>query len=185
LPTLRGSSRGSDSAPSRAAGAARHVDLRSPVAGSAPRAGAAGAGRQGAFTQDKGRRAALWGPLSRWYGQGGPGRELAERAGHSKASMSLDRYSHICRWTRLRRRTRTVGFGLVIEKMGIVGGRPPSGLVGTRQTRGICAKPVEGAGNQSSPDCRAREECRSLHAVRLGSPFRDPSGHSATGRPQA
>jgi integrase len=33
--------------------------------------------------------------ISLWHGQGVPAKELAERAGHSKASMSLDRYSHV------------------------------------------------------------------------------------------
>lgn len=32
--------------------------------------------------------------LSLWHGQGVPARELADRAGHSKASMTLDVYSH-------------------------------------------------------------------------------------------
>jgi integrase len=33
--------------------------------------------------------------LSLWRGQGVPARELAERAGHARASMSLDVYSHV------------------------------------------------------------------------------------------
>lgn len=33
--------------------------------------------------------------LSLWHGQGVPARELAERAGHSRASMSLDTYTHV------------------------------------------------------------------------------------------
>jgi integrase len=33
--------------------------------------------------------------LSLWHGQGVPAKELAERAGHSKASMTLDVYSHV------------------------------------------------------------------------------------------
>jgi integrase len=33
--------------------------------------------------------------LSLWHGQGVPARELANRAGHSKPSMSLDVYSHV------------------------------------------------------------------------------------------
>ena len=33
--------------------------------------------------------------LSLWHGQGVPAKELAERAGHAKASMSLDVYSHV------------------------------------------------------------------------------------------
>ncbi len=33
--------------------------------------------------------------LSLWHAQGVPARELAERAGHSRASMSLDVYSHV------------------------------------------------------------------------------------------
>jgi integrase len=33
--------------------------------------------------------------ISLWHGQGIPARELAERAGHARASMSLDVYSHV------------------------------------------------------------------------------------------
>jgi integrase len=33
--------------------------------------------------------------LSLWHGQGIPARELADRAGHARASMSLDVYSHV------------------------------------------------------------------------------------------
>jgi integrase len=33
--------------------------------------------------------------LSLWHGQGVPAKELAERAGHARASMSLDVYSHV------------------------------------------------------------------------------------------
>lgn len=33
--------------------------------------------------------------ISLWHGQGIPARQLADRAGHSKASMSLDLYSHV------------------------------------------------------------------------------------------
>lgn len=33
--------------------------------------------------------------LSLWHGQGIPAKELAERAGHSRASMTLDVYSHV------------------------------------------------------------------------------------------
>lgn len=33
--------------------------------------------------------------LSLWHGQGVPAKELADRAGHSKASMTLDTYSHV------------------------------------------------------------------------------------------
>jgi integrase len=33
--------------------------------------------------------------LSLWHGQGVPARELADRAGHARASMSLDVYSHV------------------------------------------------------------------------------------------
>jgi integrase len=33
--------------------------------------------------------------LSLWHAQGVPARELAARAGHSRASMSLDVYSHV------------------------------------------------------------------------------------------
>lgn len=33
--------------------------------------------------------------ISLWHGQGIPARQLAERAGHSRASMSLDTYSHV------------------------------------------------------------------------------------------
>jgi len=33
--------------------------------------------------------------ISLWHGQGVPARELAARAGHAKASMSLDTYSHV------------------------------------------------------------------------------------------
>jgi integrase len=33
--------------------------------------------------------------ISLWHGQGIPARQLAERAGHAKASMSLDVYSHV------------------------------------------------------------------------------------------
>jgi integrase len=33
--------------------------------------------------------------LSLWHGQGLPAKQLAERAGHARASMSLDVYSHV------------------------------------------------------------------------------------------
>jgi integrase len=33
--------------------------------------------------------------ISLWHDQGVPARELADRAGHSRASMSLDVYSHV------------------------------------------------------------------------------------------
>jgi hypothetical protein len=33
--------------------------------------------------------------LTLWHHQGVPARELAARAGHSRASMSLDVYSHV------------------------------------------------------------------------------------------
>jgi len=33
--------------------------------------------------------------ISLWHGQGVPVKEAAERSGHSKASMTLDRYSHV------------------------------------------------------------------------------------------
>jgi integrase len=33
--------------------------------------------------------------LSLWHGQGVVAKELAERAGHARASMSLDIYSHV------------------------------------------------------------------------------------------
>ena len=33
--------------------------------------------------------------LSLWHGQGVPAAELAARAGHSRASMTLDHYSHV------------------------------------------------------------------------------------------
>jgi len=33
--------------------------------------------------------------ISLWHFQGVPARELADRAGHSKPSMSLDVYSHV------------------------------------------------------------------------------------------
>ena len=33
--------------------------------------------------------------ISLWHASGVPARELAERAGHAKASMSLDIYSHV------------------------------------------------------------------------------------------
>jgi hypothetical protein len=64
----------------------------------------------------------------------------------------------------------TVGSGLVKERMGNSGRAPAIWVRLHSPNEGICAKRVEGAGNQSSPDCRAREEGRSLHAVRLCSP---------------
>jgi integrase len=33
--------------------------------------------------------------ISLWHGQGIPAKEIAERSGHARASMSLDRYSHV------------------------------------------------------------------------------------------
>jgi hypothetical protein len=33
--------------------------------------------------------------LSLWHGQGIPAKQLAERAGHAHASMTLDIYSHV------------------------------------------------------------------------------------------
>jgi hypothetical protein len=33
--------------------------------------------------------------ISLWHGQGVPAKELAERAGHARASMSFDRYAHV------------------------------------------------------------------------------------------
>jgi integrase len=33
--------------------------------------------------------------ISLWHGQGVPAKEIAERSGHARASMSLDRYSHV------------------------------------------------------------------------------------------
>jgi integrase len=37
-----------------------------------------------------------------WHQAGVPARELAERAGHARPSMSLDVYSHVMRRTRSR-----------------------------------------------------------------------------------
>jgi integrase len=33
--------------------------------------------------------------ISLWHGQGVPAKEIAERSGHARASMSLDRYAHV------------------------------------------------------------------------------------------